>query len=170
VSEAADKLRAFFQRLHAAAVDNGTQREVMSKSDFLGRIETVLGERDDLFKALQSIHEANNAPWPPSTWVSPTHEVKNDGTGRVICSKYGLGYGTCVCCSNDQEAAEKERYDQHRAAIRVAIEATAKLLRKLTACETCNGSKLVPNQTVPRLDDPEWWPCPSCTKEGAPAP
>lgn len=29
-------------------------------------------------------------------------------------------------------------------------------------CPTCGGTKLVPNKTFPRLDDPEWWPCPVC--------
>jgi hypothetical protein len=48
VSAAADSLRAFFARLNAAAIDNGAQREVLSKSDFLGRIEAVLRERDEL--------------------------------------------------------------------------------------------------------------------------
>jgi hypothetical protein len=37
---------------------------------------------------------------------------------------------------------------------------------KGSTCPKCNGRKLVPNETVPRLDDPEWWPCPACDGSG----
>lgn len=29
-------------------------------------------------------------------------------------------------------------------------------------CATCGGEKFVRNTHLPRLDDPEWWPCPDC--------
>jgi hypothetical protein len=31
-------------------------------------------------------------------------------------------------------------------------------------CRTCKGERLVRNTHTPRLDDPEWWPCPDCSE------